>query len=266
MRPVTPLGIAAARLNELLTRLEGTDADPADLASLREARDLVSGLDPYLERFTTTESAPLARLAARTQSEDWAGRSSAADGYVLEQEMLSGHVEGQLLKMLVHTTQARRVLDIGMFTGYSALAMAEALPADGCVVACEIDEYAAAFAQKCFADSPVGHRIDVRVGPALETLHQLAGDGVPFDLAFIDADKGGYQSYVDALLDSALLAPQALICVDNTLMQGQPWVAAAPTANGVAIAAFNQSLADDPRVEQVILPIRDGFTMIRRTT
>jgi caffeoyl-CoA O-methyltransferase len=169
-----------------------------------------------------------------------------------------------LLKMLVHATRARRVLEIGMFTGYSALAMAEALPANGRVVACEVDADVAEFALGRFRDAACGERIDVRVGPAADTLTELAAAGEEFDLVFIDADKAGYLGYVSAVLDDELVAAHGLICVDNTLMQGQPWTAVEPSANAVAIAAFNEAVTDDPRVEQVIIPLRDGLTLIRR--
>jgi caffeoyl-CoA O-methyltransferase len=177
--------------------------------------------------------------------------------------MLSGHVEGQALKMLVHATRATRVLEIGMFTGYSALAMAEALPGDGQVIACEIDSGVAAFAERCFRESASGHKIVVKVGPAQRTLRELSEAGQRFDLVFIDADKAGYLGYLTTVLDTGLLRPHGLICVDNTLMQGQPWLPGEPTANGAAIADFNQAVAADPRVEQVIIPLRDGLTLIR---
>lgn len=260
-RPVTPASILAADLDglvRLVDRLGGVD--PELDAGLRAAAELAAGLDPYLARCTTPESAALARLAERTRAEDWSRHGTGA----LEQEMLSGHVEGQALKMLVHLAGARCVLEIGMFTGYSALAMAEALPADGRVVACEIDPGVAAFAQRCFDESGSGARIDVRVGPALATLSALAGAGEVFDLVFLDADKGGYLDYLAAVLDSGLLAPNGVVCVDNTLMQGRPWCSGEPTANGRAIARFNEAVAADPRVEQVLLPLRDGLTLIRR--
>ena len=182
---------------------------------------MAGGVDPYVSRWTTPESAALRLLDERTAAADWSRRS--ASEVFLEQEMLSGHVEGQFLKMLVHVTGARRVLEIGMFTGYSALAMAEALPADGIVIACEIDAEVAAFAQRCFAASDSGHQVEVRLGPALSTLEDLARSDQEFDLIFIDADKAGYLAYLNVVLDTELLAPHGLICVDNTLMQGQPW-------------------------------------------
>ena len=260
-RPVTPLGILAAKLEHVSEQLEAHDGVRAELkAELREACALAGGLDPYVARCTTPESPALARLAQRTRAEDWGRRPGAG----LEQEMLSGHVEGQALRFLVRLTRARRVLELGMFTGYSALAMAEALPDGGEVVACELDPDVAAFARACFDESPCGKRISVRVGPARSTLEALAVADERFDLVFVDADKAGYTDYVDAVLDTGLLAVDGLIAVDNTLMQGQPYLPGAPSANGAAIARFNRAVADDPRVEQVLIPLRDGLTLIRR--
>lgn len=264
-RPVTPLGILATKLEHLSQQLEALDSVDTNLKSeLRQACELASGLDPYLSHCTTPESPALELLVQRTQAEDWSQRSSNETVPQLEQEMLSGHVEGQTLKFLVRLTQAKRVLEIGMFTGYSALAMAEALPDDGEVVACEVDAYVAKFAQQCFSESPSGHKILVKVAPALLTLKQLAAASQTFDLVFIDAGKADYVDYLNILLDTDLLAPNGLICVDNTLMQGQPYLSGESTANGVAIATFNQTVVDDPRLEQVLLPLRDGLTLIRR--
>ncbi|MBX7449147.1 class I SAM-dependent methyltransferase [Mycolicibacterium sp. 3033] len=253
-RPVTPTSILAAELSELCERVSGTVGREV-LDKLLYARDLAAGLDAYVAGGTTGESPTLAELARVTGTQDW------HDG--LEQEMLSGHVEGQLLKFLVRMSSAVRVLEIGMFTGYSALAMAEALPDSGTVVACEIDSGAAAVARAAFDRSDAGHRIRIELGPALETLRRLVAAGEePFDFVFIDADKSGYQAYLDLLLDSSLLAPDAVIAVDNTLMQGQPWTGV-HTENGAAIAEFNRALAADPRTEQVLIPVRDGLTLIR---
>jgi caffeoyl-CoA O-methyltransferase len=264
-RPVTPLGILAAKLEHLSQQLKDSNIDAKLKLELQQACELASGLDPYLSHCTTPESPALASLVRRTQSEDWSQRFVDLETVQqLEQEMLSGHVEGQFLKFLVHVTQAQRVLEIGMFTGYSALAMAEALPDDGEVVACEVDAYVAKFAQQCFNDSPSGYKISVKVAPAMMTLDRLAAAHETFDLVFIDADKAGYVDYVNFLLDNDLLTPHGFICVDNTLMQGQPYLAGESTANGVAIATFNQTIADDPRIDRVLLPLRDGLTLIRR--
>ncbi|MGL5911435.1 MAG: O-methyltransferase, partial [Phycicoccus sp.] len=144
-RPVTPSAILATRLSALADRLSDAEIDPSVRDEVLELSRLAGGLDGYVERCTTPESAALADLAAATRAADWAA-SAGPSG--LEAEMLSGHVEGRLLALLVRMTQARQVLEIGMFTGYSALAMAEALPAGGRVVACEVDADVAAFARR----------------------------------------------------------------------------------------------------------------------
>jgi caffeoyl-CoA O-methyltransferase len=264
---VTPTTILAAELTDLCRELDGNDALDAGLrVRLRRARDLAAGLDPYLDECTTPESPALAELARRTHETDWRSGEFGASPAGLEQEMLSGHVEGQALKFLVHLSGARRVLEIGMFTGYSALAMAEALPDDGVVVACELDAAVARFAMNQFAASDAGRRITVEVGPAMNTLKRLVDEqAAPFDMVFIDADKPGYLAYFQFLLDSPLLAPGAVIAVDNTLLQGEPYGGGGVVSqNGAAIAAFNTAVADDSRVEQVLIPLRDGLTLIRR--
>ncbi len=263
-RPVTPSTILAEELGEVCRLLQTAGVDPALLVRLSRACDLAAGLDRYLDECTTPESPALAALARRTRETDWDAQPSSTG---LEQEMLSGHVEGQLLKFLVHIASASRVLEIGMFTGYSALAMAEALPDDGVVVACEVDPGVARFARECFDVSPAGHKITIEVAPAMETLRKLAADArSQFDFVFIDADKPGYLDYVEFLIDSTLLSPRAVIAVDNTLLQGEPYSGTVGmSANGAAIAKFNAALTYDSRVEQVVLPLRDGVTLIRRT-
>lgn len=265
-RPVTPHGILVQELQTTLAMAENANIPPDILANLRQITQLAAGLEPYISACTTPESAALATLAQKTSAEDW--RQRFGDGETvrqLEQEMLSGHLEGQTLKMFVRLTKAKRVLEVGMFTGYSALAMAEALPSDGKLVACEVDAYVASFAQNCFQNSPHGDKISVEVAPALETLSKLAAAGECFDLIFIDADKREYVAYFQMILDNHLLAPDGLICVDNTLLQGQVYLSSNQrTANSEAIAQFNDIVAQDPRVEQVLLPVRDGLTLIRR--
>jgi caffeoyl-CoA O-methyltransferase len=251
------VGILAEKLERVAELAQHSDQmDDVLLSELRSASALAAGLEPYLSRCTTPESPALAALSRRTQSHDWQTG--------LEQEMLSGHVEGQALKFLVSMTRARRVLELGMFTGYSALAIAEALPDDGHVLSCELDPDVAAFAQRSFDATPAGAKIEIRVGPALATLAQLAAAGETYDFVFVDADKGRYRDYVDVVLGRGLLAPDGVICVDNTLLQGEPYLAGTPSANGRAIAAFNEALTRDNRVEQVLLPLRDGMTLIRR--
>ena len=265
-RPVTPLGILVQQLEQISQAAEKEAVSAEFKTSLEGAYQLAAGLDPYLEDCTTAESAALANLTDRTRKEDWSKRFDDGETVrALEQEMLSGHLEGQLLKMLVSISRSKRVLEVGMFTGYSALAIAEALPDDGYLVACEVDEYVSQFALDCFAASEHGKKIEVKVAPAIETMKQLVERGESFDLVFIDADKGGYIDYLNLLLDTNLLAADGFICVDNTLMQGQPYLPEdRRLENGRAIAKFNRFVTEDPRVEQVMIPIRDGLTLIKR--
>ncbi|NEP00387.1 MAG: SAM-dependent methyltransferase [Symploca sp. SIO2E9] len=265
-RPVTPLGILVQQLEEVVETAQQAEVPASLMAALQEALALAAGIDPYLEECTTPESPALAALAQKTAAEDWSKLFSDQETVrQLEQEMLSGHIEGQTLKLFVYMSGAKRILEVGMFTGYSALAMAEALPEDGYVVACEVDQYVADFARGCFEESPHGSKIRVEVAPALETLQKLADAQESFDLVFIDADKKEYVDYFKLLLEGELLAPGGWICVDNTLLQGQPYLPPQQrTPNGEAIAQFNRFVADDPRVEQVLLPLRDGLTIIRR--
>ncbi|HEX8819027.1 MAG TPA: class I SAM-dependent methyltransferase [Archangium sp.] len=169
-------------------------------------------------------------------------------------QMQVGRLEGTFLRMLVRMTRARRVLELGTFTGYSALMMAEGLPDDGELITCDIDPEATAMARDFFARSPQGRKISLRMGPALETLKELQG---PFDLAFIDADKENYSAYFDAVLP--LLRTGGLLVADNTLWSGRVLDPKAP--NDHAIVAFNAKVAADPRVEKALLTVRDGMML-----
>ena len=172
-------------------------------------------------------------------------------------QMLSGQLEGTLLQFLIHLSGAKRILELGMFTGFSAQMMAAALPDDGVVITCDINPEAHAFAKKYFDRSPHRAKIQPQVGPALETMRSLQG---PFDLVFIDADKTNYLAYYERALE--LLAPKGLIVVDNVLWSGR--VLDPKDESDRAIAAFNTHVAGDARVRQVILTVRDGVMLISR--
>ena len=171
--------------------------------------------------------------------------------------MLSGQIEGRLLQMLVAASGARRVLEIGMFTGFSALMMAEALPPEGRLVTCDLDPTAIAIARSFFARSEHGAKIEVREGRAFDTLRTLEG---PFDFVFIDADKRNYTNYYEEAL--RLLAPDGTIAVDNVLWSGE--VLDPQDDDGRAIAAFNDHVQRDERVTNVVLSVRDGVMLVRR--
>jgi caffeoyl-CoA O-methyltransferase len=167
--------------------------------------------------------------------------------------MLTAPLAGRLLEMLVWIARPMRVLEIGTFSGHSALAMAAALPEGGHIEACEIDPMRASFAQRYFDRSPHGSKITLHVGPAIETIERLEGE---FDFVFLDAEKDGYIGYYETVLPR--LSERGVIAADNTLASGR-------VVDGTpAIAAFNDHVAADPRSVQVLLSVRDGITLIRR--
>jgi len=199
-----------------------------------------------IEAYAAAHSEPPAPLFDRLREETYAKMRFP--------QMQVGRIEGTFLKILARLTRARRVLEVGMFTGYSTLMMAEALPDQGELITCEIDPGAEQMARRTFAQSPHGKKIQIRMGPALETLRQLAP---PFDLAFVDADKINYSNYYEAILP--LLRAGGLMVADNTLWSGR--VLSPKEADDRAIAAFNDRVAADPRVEKVLLTVRDGMML-----
>jgi caffeoyl-CoA O-methyltransferase len=170
-----------------------------------------------------------------------------------------GPLEGRFLEQLVFALQPQLVLEIGMFTGYSSLSMAAALPAGGRIITCDVDPKAEAIARRHIAASPYADRIEIRMGPALDTIATLDG---PFDLAFIDADKTNYHNYYDAVLPK--LSARGVIAVDNVLWSGQVINPDADDDNTVALREFNDHVNADPRTINVMCTIRDGVTLIRR--
>jgi caffeoyl-CoA O-methyltransferase len=173
--------------------------------------------------------------------------------------MLCGPVEGTFLQSLVASLEAKRVLEIGMFTGFSALMMAAALPDDGKLITCESNGRSIAFARTFFDRSPHGHKIDVLPGQALENLKHIEG---PFDFVFIDADKENTTNYYEAVLP--LLTPNGVIAVDNVLYNGDVLDPPPDDENAQAMASFNDHVQRDPRVTNVLLTVRDGVLLIRR--
>jgi caffeoyl-CoA O-methyltransferase len=174
-------------------------------------------------------------------------------------QMLIGPHEGALLAMLVRLSGARHVLEIGTFTGYSALCMVEALPKTGRLLTCEINPRHADIAQSFFDRSPHGDKIRIRLGPALETLTSLPRS-VRFDFVFLDADKENYVNYFEAVLPR--LRPGGLIVADNVLWSGR--VLAPKQKTDRAVARFNRHVHRDKRVECVMLPVRDGVSLLRK--
>ncbi|BDM67628.1 O-methyltransferase [Streptomyces nigrescens] len=174
--------------------------------------------------------------------------------------MQSAEEQGALLAFLVRLIGARHVVEVGTFTGFSALSMAQALPADGTLVACDISEEWTAYGREAWAAAGVADRIDLRIAPALETLRAMPAEP-HIDLAYLDADKGGYIAYWEELVPR--LRPGGLIVADNVLYKGEV-VNPAATGSALAIRAFNDHVQADARMEAVMLTVADGVTLARK--
>jgi len=203
-------------------------------------------IDVAVEQFARDHTEPETDLYVRLREETYRVMQSP--------QMQVDIIEGRFLQMLVRLSGAKSILELGMFTGYSALMMAEALPDNGHLITCEIDPKAEAIARRYFAESPHGDKITIRMGPALDTIKTLAD---PLDLVFIDADKVNYSNYYEACLP--LLKFGGLIVADNVLWSGK--VLHPKEADDHAIVAFNRLVQSDPGVKNVCLTVRDGMML-----
>jgi predicted O-methyltransferase YrrM len=206
-------------------------------------------IEAYAAAHTTPPEELLAELAVETKAT------------LRSPQMLTGPIEGRLLELLVHGVKAKRVLELGTYSGYSSLSMAAGLAEGGHIDTCEVDEKHAEVARRYIERSRYADRITVHLGPALETIEQLGGE---FDFVFIDADKGNYGAYYDALLPR--LAPHGLMAIDNTLWSGRVLDESDDSEDTRAIRELNDRIAADERVVAVQLTVRDGVTMIRRAS
>lgn len=206
-------------------------------------RQLVSRrLEAYAERHSRPEDPAFKRMARETRA-----KTSMP-------QMQVGHLEGAFLRLLVRAVRARRVLEIGTFTGYSALAMAQGLPKGGRLWTLDVDPEATAIARRHWDRGPHGSKITLRLGPALDSLKSLKG---PFDLVFIDADKENYAAYWDACVPKVRRG--GLLVADNVLYSGEVLRPKSPRSK--ALDAFNRRVLRDKRMEPVMLTIRDGVTV-----
>jgi predicted O-methyltransferase YrrM len=202
----------------------------------------------YILKNSVREPALLARLRAET-----ANHPDAQFQIPPEQ--------GQLMQLLIKMTGARRTIEVGVFTGYSSLAVALALPADGKVVACDVSEEYTAIARRYWAEAGVTEKIDLRIAPAAETLNRMieAGESGRYDFAFIDADKAAYPGYYEQCLQ--LLRPGGVVALDNMLQMGQVAEEPIPAGSATVIHELNQLIHGDQRVDAFLLPFSDGLTI-----
>ena len=211
----------------------------------------MNALEQYIETMSSPEEALLRELERETYLR------------VINPRMISGHIQGKLMEMLVRMLRPRRILEIGTFTGYSALCMAAGLDDGGIIDTCEIDDELEEMIRSFFDRSQHGGKIRLHIGSALEIAPTL---GERYDLVFMDGDKREYTAYYNMLMDNGLVGSGSFILADNILWYGK---VVEPVAKGdkqtQAIVDFNRMIREDERVENVIIPIRDGITLIRVT-
>jgi caffeoyl-CoA O-methyltransferase len=200
----------------------------------------------YSEQHTSEESELLKKINRDTHSQ------------VLKSRMLSGHLQGRFLSMISKMIKPKTILEIGTYTGYSALCLAEGLDAKGKLITIDVNEELENRVRGYFNESSYKDQIDFRIGNAKEIIPELTA---PFDLVFIDADKASYGTYFDLVIDK--VPTGGFILADNVLWSGKV-IDAKPDKDTQVILAFNDKVHNDPRVENVLLPIRDGITLIRR--
>ncbi|HET9949408.1 MAG TPA: class I SAM-dependent methyltransferase [Longimicrobiales bacterium] len=217
----------------------------------RRTVPLTDELYDYLLRVSLREPEVLARLREETGRLEQAGMQISPE-------------QGQLMALLLELIGGERVLEIGTFTGYSSLVMALAIPEHGRIVACDVSEEWTQIARRYWAEAGVEQKIDLRLGPALDTLEALLREGIreAFDFAFIDADKKNMAAYYERCLE--LVRAGGLIAVDNTLWNGRVTDPDVTDADTEAIRAFNRALKDDERVTLSLVPIGDGLTLARK--
>jgi predicted O-methyltransferase YrrM len=205
----------------------------------------------YMVDVSLRESSLLQRLRAETAQDEQANMQIAPE-------------QGQFMALLLHLLGAEKVIEIGVYTGYSSLCTALALPDHGRLIACDVSEQWTRVARRYWEEAGVAHKIELRLAPAAETLAELlaAREAGTFDFAFIDADKTGYGQYYEACLQ--LLRPGGLIAIDNVLWNGDVADPAIDDAETEAIRAFNRKIHGDSRVEISLVPIADGLTLARK--
>jgi predicted O-methyltransferase YrrM len=207
---------------------------------------LTDDLVDYVHRYGVREHPVLARLRERTAE-------------LPESQMQIGPDQGAFMALLVKLTGARRILEIGTFTGYSSTAMALALPPDGRITCLDVSREWTDIARQAWTDAGVADRVELRLGPASETLATLDDDG--YDMAFIDADKPGYDAYYEGCL--RVVRPGGLLMLDNVLWHGEVAHPSAGDESGRILRALNEKIASDERVDHVLLPLADGLTLAR---
>lgn len=255
------MGKTAAKWSLHSERIEGL---------AKELFCMISGLDPYIASISTAEGPIMKAIREKMETTDfddlWEKKKTM---FAYGPELSTDPVEAQTIKMFTFMKGARRVLEIGMFCGYGAAAIVEALPSGGQCVSLDIDPFLKGWVEETVMKFPEGNKLKIVTGPAIDSMLKLP-ETDKFDLVFIDANKSEYKRYLEILLERNLLSPDAVIIADNTLYNGLPYLPpdfdTQPKRRGFGedIKEFNAWVAKHPKLMQVMLPIRDGVSVIRQ--
>ncbi|XP_059157362.1 O-methyltransferase MdmC-like [Physella acuta] len=256
---------AVKEFRTALRLAEETGAAPELVQALKYGLGLVDLREQFTLFGTSSESQACRNILEETQKHDWKTlHQQGKTTWQLMPAMMSGTLEGQFLKSIVSIQRAKRVLDIGMFTGYSALSMAEALPDDGELFTIDQDEYLKTYVgETLLAKSPSKKKIKILIGKASEIIKKMVEQKETFDIMFLDADKSHYLEYFKYAFEQNLLAPNGTVLIDNVYSRGDAYI---PSAGENVTKTFVKAVHDDTSLHKVLVPIRDGVLMIRRLT
>ena len=263
LKTESPILILAQRLKKIKQRLTNCKSiEEKDLTEIDSIIYMMESQERYLDECTSYESSNLSKLNKLTMQTDWNQIFlEKKSNERLMTQMMSSRLSGQLLKMLVTISGAKKVLELGLFSGYSALAMAEGLPEDGKLISCEIDPYAASFARSYLDSTSYGKKVQIRLGPALNLLDNFMHEGESFDFVFIDAKKTEYKKYIAKIVANKLITKQSILCIDNVFMKGACFSKFEKQTKGSnEVKQMNQLLASE-KFFTVMLPVRDGLTI-----
>ncbi|CAL1534380.1 unnamed protein product [Lymnaea stagnalis] len=255
---------AVEKVEKALKLAQSTKASPEVIRALQSACQLIQQREQFTKSSTSEASDACKNILSETNKHDWAAaHQQGKTSWYLMPLMMSGPTEGsQFLKSIVSIQKAKRILEIGMFTGYSALSMAEALPADGEMVTIDQDEYLKRLVEdKLFKRSPHHRKIKCVIGKAPEIVKRMAERGEQFDIIFLDADQANYLEYFKYAFEKNLLGPGGSVLIDNAFMQGDGYMSTTGENNTKRFAHW---LASNLDLHKVLVPLRDGVLMVRR--
>jgi len=254
-------GKSAARWSILSERIEGV---------AKELFLLIGAQDPYLNSVASAEGPIMQAIRNKMDATNWDGLwQEKKTMFAYGQEMSTDTIEAQFVKMMTFMKSPKRVLEVGMFAGYGAAAIMEALPDDGSLTSLDLDPFLKSWVEEVTSTFPEGKKLSIKVGPALDSITTLPASE-KFDLVFIDANKAEYKDYVETLLERGLLTEDAMLIIDNTLYCGYPYLPSQydtqPKRRGFgdALIEFNAWIATHPCLMAVTIPLRDGVTLVSR--